>query len=610
MKRDVYKVFGECLVLTLAFAILLGFVVACSGSDYKDFSGGVSGDAGVVALKNKRIAGVAQKGPLEKGSNVVLRETSADGSLEPTGREYNTTITGDKGSFTIDDIDLESQYVLLSAEGYYTHEWNQSRSECQMHLDAVSDLGNRNTSNINLLTHFEYKRVLNLFKSGKSFAEAKKQAITEVFAAFGVDIEAPLAEDLNIFNTTEGDRTLYNISLFVDSRDLWNPWEGEDDPYAEWEHWTNRDSVDCSKLQKFIDGFADDFADDGMLSDTILQYLASDAYDYARTYSAAEFYSEKGMKAKEAAGNPGAYDHLTVMKKKYDFGKIFFLNYMGVEQCTENLWGEVRKFERPIALYDVDLEQTVIRDSGYLLCDGFSWEIKTKEQIDSLTMKIDHESGTMTDPRDGKSYKTVSFVFNGKKYEWMAEDLDYRNGPDPFGWSKFSGLYTWTAAMQIDDKYMNQEVDEDLIDSLHQGICPDGWHVSSVKDWADLIAYVGGADNLLDETWRTDRGAAFGKDLIGVFYNRFDFNLKPMDAKYLKLYYHTYAHESFFGDNTQEVWYALYDYYEETHEAWALELAEWYRYIDKDMVYIDISIGSAWPQYEPLAEARVRCVKN
>ena len=74
MKRDVYKVFGECLVLTLAFAILLGFVVACSGSDYKDFSGGVSGDAGVVALKNKRIAGVAQKGPLEKGSNVVLRE--------------------------------------------------------------------------------------------------------------------------------------------------------------------------------------------------------------------------------------------------------------------------------------------------------------------------------------------------------------------------------------------------------------------------------------------------------------------------------------------------------------------------------------------------------
>ena len=119
---------------------------------------------------------MAQKGPLEKGSNVVLRETSADGSLEPTGREYNTTITGDKGSFTIDDIDLESQYVLLSAEGYYTHEWDQSRSECQMHLDAVSDLGNRNTSNINLLTHFEYKRVLNLFKSGKSFAEAKKQA--------------------------------------------------------------------------------------------------------------------------------------------------------------------------------------------------------------------------------------------------------------------------------------------------------------------------------------------------------------------------------------------------------------------------------------------------
>lgn len=603
MKRDAYKVFGECLVFTVAFAILLGFVVACSNSDDEDLVGGASGDAGVIAIMNKQIAGVAQKGPLVEGSSVVLRETSAEGNLKPTGREYYTTITGDKGEFAIDSINLESQYVLLSAEGYYTHEYGDYQlSECQMRLDAVSDLANRNTSNINLLTHFEYKRVLNLFKSGKSFAEAKRQAMTEVFAAFGVNMEAPLAEDLNIFNTTEGDRTLYNLSLFVDDRELWDPWEGELNSDEEWEHWTNPDRVNCPNLQKFIDGIADDFADDGVLSDTIMQHLASQAYDQVRDYVGAEFYSEENMRAKDSV-DPGSYEILTIKKKQYDFGKFLFLNYMGVEQCTENLWGEVRKFKRPIVRYNLDLEQMVTLDSGYLLCDGYSWEIKTKEQIDSLTMRIDHESGTMTDPRDGKKYKTVSFVFNAKNYEWMAEDLKYEVS---------SGLYSWTTAMQIDDKYMNQHVDESLIDTLHQGICPDGWHVANVWDWADLIAYVGGLENLFDETWKTVGESAFAKGSPGVFHNRFDFNLEPMDMEYLSLDYHTYAHESFAGENMRELWMALYQYCEESGEMWACDLAQRYRNFNTKLNQVQIYIGSdAWPQEDsPLEEARVRCVKN
>lgn len=603
MKRDVYKFCGECLVFTMAFAILLGFVVACSGSGDKDFVGGASGDAGVIAITDKQIAGVAQKGPLVKGSNVVLRETSAEGNLIPTGKEYYTTITGDKGEFAIDSINLESQYVLLSAEGYYTHEYDDNPlSECQMRLDAVSDLANRNTSNINLLTHFEYKRVLNLFKSGKSFAEAKKQAMTEVFAAFGVDMEAPLAEDLNIFNTTEGDRTLYNLSLFVDTRELWDPWEGELNSDEEWEHWTNPDRVNCPNLQIFIDGIADDFADDGVLSDTIMQHLARQAYDQAREHVAAEFYSEENMRAKDSV-DPGSFEILTMKKKKYDFGKFLFLNYMGVEQCTEDLWGEVRKFERPIVRYNPNLEQMAPLDSGYLLCDGYSWEIKTKEQIDSLTMRIDHESGTMVDLRDGKKYKTVSFVFNGKNYEWMAEDLKYETT---------SGLYSWTTAMQIDDEYMNRPLDESLIDSLHQGICPVGWHVANVRDWADLITYVGGLENLLDETWRTGGKSTFAKSATGVFHNRFDFNLEPMDKEYLRLYYHTYAHESFAGENTQELWMALYQYCVENNEMWACDLDQRYRNFNTKLNQIPIYIGSgAWPQDDhPLEKARVRCVKN
>ena len=372
MRRMMNKNLGTSLAPACVLAVA-AFLSACFSSDDKDVSGGASGDMGVVTIADKELAGVAQKGPFVKGSNVILKETAADGSLEPTGREYTTTITGDKGEFTIADVDLECQYVLLSAEGHYAREIveefrrfltdeeyeEMKSSRCPMRLDAVTDLEKRKSANINVLTHFEYKRVLNLVKSGKSFADAKKQALAEVFAAFGVNIEVPLAEDLDIFNMAEGDRTLYYISVFIDDDRWW-------------------DVFDCSGLQEFIDGIADDFADDGVLSDDVMQYLASVAYGYIRENFEAESYDEKSMKEKEKA-DPGSYDLLVNKKREYEFGKALFLNYMGVEQCTEDLEGESRKFEKSIAWYDGD-GRMVILDSGYLLCDGASWEISENEK--------------------------------------------------------------------------------------------------------------------------------------------------------------------------------------------------------------------------------------
>lgn len=536
---------------------------ACS--DFDKTSGTDEQSEGIVALADKKFSGKAQKGPLVKGSTVVLRETSAEGKLEPTGREFETTTTNDSGAFQFGDLDLESQYVLLSAEGYYSHEHDESyyfykemgdqaeelfgtletRSECPMRLDAVTNLNNRNTANINLLTHFEYKRVLKLVREGKTFAEAKRQASMEVLGAFGVEIDATSAEDLDIFNTSEADRTLFNISLLIDDRWVWDYWVSEEEAGMDrWDYYYNNDNIDCSKLQKFIDGFANDFADDGVISDTIMRHLAVSAYNTAAEKSHMEYADEKSMREKDEA-EPGSYEILVVMKKKYEFSKLLFLHYMGVEACTENRWGEYRKFEKPFEYYDHETSQNIVLDSGYLLCNGFNWELTTKEHIDSLTMMIEHENGTMIDPRDGREYKTVSFEYEGKRYEWMAENLKYDVAPVTHtrggGSKREAGVYSWTEAMRLNESYMTKFVHEGLIDSLHQGICPDGWHVSNSLEWKALLDYVGGPENLLDETWRTSWDVALGKGLIGVFYNRFDFNLTPLDKKYLETYYHTYA---------------------------------------------------------------------
>ena len=256
MKRDAYKVFGECLVFTLAFAILLGFVVACSDSDDKDFVGGASGDAGVIAITDKQIAGVAQKGPFVKGSNIVLAETSADGSLKPTGKEFFATTRTDKGDFQIDGINLESQFVRLKATGYYKRETTGENTVCQISLRALSDIRDRDQVNINILTHLEYDRTLYLVEHGKTFVEAKKQARKEWMEQFGYNNLADDFEDLDIGNDGEADKALEQISAHFDEC-MFGEYCGSICAYE-----TNND---CSGVQAGIDDLARVFSTSGEL---------------------------------------------------------------------------------------------------------------------------------------------------------------------------------------------------------------------------------------------------------------------------------------------------------------------------------------------------------
>ena len=231
--------------------------------------------------------------------------------------------------------------------------------------------------------------------------------------------------------------------------------------------------------------------------------------------------------------------------------------------------------------------------------------LEVSVSLHATTSGYSIEAGMMTDPRDGHEYKTVSFEFHGKKYEWMAEDLKYKK--------RSAGVYSWTEAMQLNKSYMSERVPEGLIDSLHQGICPEGWHISNVRDWEELMLYVGGFKNLLDESWRTDKKTAEENGLGGVFYNRFDFNLEPMDKKFLELYYHTYVHES----NTRNVMAerdSLWNYYVENDSV----LIDWvYLYLNNygvnrnlDNTTLEISTRFSSFTPGPREKGRVRCVKD
>ncbi|MBO5422232.1 MAG: fibrobacter succinogenes major paralogous domain-containing protein [Fibrobacteraceae bacterium] len=85
------------------------------------------------------------------------------------------------------------------------------------------------------------------------------------------------------------------------------------------------------------------------------------------------------------------------------------------------------------------------------------------------------QKGTMKDPRDGQTYKTVKI---GKQV-WMAENLNYDikhsycYDEAPENCQKYGRLYTWAAANYV---------------------CPSGWHLPTKEEFETLMSNVGGKE--------------------------------------------------------------------------------------------------------------------
>jgi len=82
-------------------------------------------------------------------------------------------------------------------------------------------------------------------------------------------------------------------------------------------------------------------------------------------------------------------------------------------------------------------------------------------------------SGTFTDDRDGKSYKTIGI---GSQI-WMAENLNYETEGSvcyensDSNCDTYGRLYNWETAMKS---------------------CPSGWHLPSDEEWQILVDFAGG----------------------------------------------------------------------------------------------------------------------
>ena len=154
------------------------------------------------APKVFNVTGKAEKGPMIRGSHVEMR--TLDESMVPTGSSYTATIDNNLGDFDYGTLKMNTPYAKLTADGYYFNEVNGELSEGTIKLDAIVDLKDHSTINVNVLTHLKSKRIHHLVTSkGMAFKDANAQAQKELLTQFGLQEYA--SKDASQFSITSGD---------------------------------------------------------------------------------------------------------------------------------------------------------------------------------------------------------------------------------------------------------------------------------------------------------------------------------------------------------------------------------------------------------------------
>ena len=197
--------------IILLFSIL--FLWTCGGGG-GDKTTGPQEPPIVINLSS--LTGQAQKGPFNNGTAINIAELTS--ALSPTGRNFSSAITDNTGRFSVANVQLESPYVELRANGFYFNEVSNELSEAQLTLYALSNLTGKTSLNVNIITHLEKNRMITLMSGDnpQTFAQAKNNAQEAIFAIFDYSrANVPDSELLDISQGGAANAKLLAISAIL-----------------------------------------------------------------------------------------------------------------------------------------------------------------------------------------------------------------------------------------------------------------------------------------------------------------------------------------------------------------------------------------------------------
>lgn len=222
----------------LILGLLLGLFISCDKDD---------NDSSTFSFTGK-----VQKGPFITGTNITLNELNS--SLGQTGKSFTTTITTNDGSFSLNNIELNTDLALLTASGFYFTEIYGELSEATLSLQALSDLSGKESVNINVMTHLAKGRIENLVSTGMSFYDANEQAKSELFTFLGVteSIDTDF-DNLDISEDEDYNAVLLSFSIILQRYTMF----------------MNSPSL-TAELTQLLSNLSSDFSSDGLITNRVI----------------------------------------------------------------------------------------------------------------------------------------------------------------------------------------------------------------------------------------------------------------------------------------------------------------------------------------------------
>jgi hypothetical protein len=372
-------------------------------------------------LSLDKVSGYVQKGPYLNGTAITISELSTD--LIPTGKNFSSQILDNKGTFEIKNVELSSQYVELKADGFYFNEIANSNSAAQLTLYALSDLTNKVSLNVNVLSNLEKRRVEYLIANGYNFSNAKKQAQAEILKIFEIEktnmIESEL---LDITKTGDDNAILLAVSIILQGY------------------------LTVSDLSELHANISTDIREDGVLNS---QILGSTLINNAKTI--------KLNKIRENLEN--RYETLGLEVTIPDFEKYVnqFIDSTEFEYTGGIKYPETGKY----GLNILDLEKTEYASDTYsmkaILPEGTSLQVKIMGEFHWYFPAFQTDTGwNPSEWNNSDNSRTFTSVHTGEiDFEMMLESfqsdslITYTNKIDILVYENSTVEPTWTKEITI-----------------------------------------------------------------------------------------------------------------------------------------------------------------
>lgn len=369
------------------------------------------------------VSGAAEIGPFADGAAVSVYSVDAKTMVSSTTK-IDAKVSGNLGKFSVTG-NLTSAIASVEVAGSYVNFAMDEQHFARLPLKSLTDMRNRKTVNVNVLTHIEYGRVQNLVsQQGLSFTAAKIRAEKEVQEAFGFKHDSTLFEDITLFSTGDAVRNLQAVStvLLMDR---------------------NADEVDVllSKISQDIaeDGTWDDEDSKALLGDAAFENDISDAYnklirlggsDIENYQSSVDaiWASAYGLGKCDASNDRQLKPNANTKSGRY--GSQFV--------CRDGAWSVATKAiltdYSATAQYGACTEANegkmeLQADGSYVICSRETWREATSSDIDNL--KVAESNGACTADKAGSIVQVGSDYYICSSNIWLKTKntpVDYSKG--------------------------------------------------------------------------------------------------------------------------------------------------------------------------------------